>query len=223
MNLNNFYRILKEAERYNARLIVVTKNRELEDIRKVYATGHKIFGENKVQELIRKSDALPADIQWHLIGSLQKNKVRQIIPRVIMIQSVDSFELAKKIHQEAAGIDRRVAVLLEIKIATEKSKHGFIPADLIKSLSEEDWKSLDHIQIQGLMGMATYTSDHHQIRTEFKNLIALFNILKKEYFPTPVFRELSFGMSEDYLIALEEGATMIRVGSKVFAEITETQ
>lgn len=204
------------ATRYNAKLVVVTKHQTLEDINSIYKEGQIIFGENRVQDLIQKKEKMSNDIEWHMIGTLQSNKVKWIAPWIDMIHSVDSFGLAKKIHQEALINNRVIPVLLEVKITNEESKHGFIESELLTSLYRDDWDALHHITISGLMGMASFTEDHTQVRKEFKKLKTIYDTLQSNYFKSPEFQELSMGMSGDFEIALEEGSTMIRVGSKIF-------
>jgi pyridoxal phosphate enzyme (YggS family) len=201
----------------NCRLIVVSKFRSHAEIMEAYASGHRAFGENRVQDLVEKQKQLPADIEWHLIGHLQSNKVKYIAPFVALIHSVDSLKLAEEIDKQAAANKRTIRCLLQVHIAKEESKFGFSPDELILELKNSQWKNLQHIQICGLMGMATLTNDQGQIRNEFKTLKTLFEVLKKTVFSgIPTFTELSMGMSGDYKIAVEEGSTMVRVGSKVF-------
>jgi pyridoxal phosphate enzyme (YggS family) len=216
MDLKNYHQVLDLAKRYNAKLVVVTKHQTLEDITTVYNEGQIIFGENRVQDLTLKKKNMPGDIEWNMIGTLQSNKVKLIAPWIDMIHSVDSFGLAKKIDQEAQTNHRVIPVLLEIKITQEDSKHGFKENELIQSLDEDDWNALSNIRISGLMGMASFTEDHIQVRKEFKRLKSVYNTLQSHYFKSPNFNEISMGMSSDFEIALEEGSTMIRVGSKIF-------
>jgi pyridoxal phosphate enzyme (YggS family) len=216
MNLSNYHSIAAEAKERNARLVVVTKNQTIENILSVYHAGHRLFGENKVQELLKKKSELPADISWHMIGTLQRNKVKQIASWIDMIQSVDTFELAQKINQEAQLNDRILPVLLQFKIAKEETKHGFSGDELLNSIKSNDWNRLGHLKICGVMGMASLIEDEKQIRSEFKTLVSIYEMLHNSFFRQPEFKELSFGMSGDYKIALEEGSTIIRVGSKIF-------
>ena len=204
-------------KKYNAVLVAVSKTRSNTEILNLYHSGQKIFGENRVQELVEKYQSLPKDIEWHLIGSLQKNKVKYIAPFVAMIHSVDDFELARTIHKAAEKNNKIIKVLLQIKIANETTKQGFEYHDLLDSLTKDDWSSLNHIVICGVMGMATFTEDNQQIKDEFRNLVEKFNYLKKTYFHgSSYFKEISMGMSGDYLLALEEGSTMVRIGSAIF-------
>jgi len=216
MDLNNYKQILETLKPYNAQLIAVSKNQSKEAILSLYEAGQRNFAENRVQMLLVRKSELPSDIEWHLIGSLQKNKVRKIAEWVCMIHSVDSFELAETIHKAAIQCNRVIPILLEIKIGTESEKHGFEFTKLMDSLSTEPWTSLTGIQISGLMGMASFTEDTHQIQSEFRKLKLHFESIKKLHPEFTAFKELSMGMSSDYNIALEEGSTMVRIGSKLF-------
>jgi PLP dependent protein len=209
----------KVEKEYNATLVAVSKTRTNEQILAIYNQGQRIFGENRVQELIGKKDELPQDIIWHIIGSLQKNKVKYIAPFIDMVQSVDSFDLAKTIDKEASKNHRIIKVLLQVKIANEDTKQGFDIEDLILSLKNEDWSSLKNIVICGVMGMGTLVANDNQTRSEFQNLNNHFNLLKLQFFShNPEFKEISMGMSGDYEIALAEGSTMVRIGSALFLD-----
>ncbi len=216
ISLQHFHEIRKKVNQYNATLVVVTKNQSTENILNIYKEGHRIFGENRVQELLHKKTELAKDIDWHLIGSLQKNKIKSILPNVQLIHSVDSFNLANKINEISKKLSCYTSILLEMKIAQEETKHGFTYDNLIKSLDLDNWISLTHVSIKGLMGMASFTDNQLQIKNEFRSLRFAFEHIGKTYFPSGAFTELSMGMSGDYMIALEEGSTMIRVGSKIF-------
>ncbi|TNF39873.1 MAG: YggS family pyridoxal phosphate-dependent enzyme, partial [Bacteroidetes bacterium] len=199
------------------KLVAVSKTKPNEDILTAYNAGHRIFGENKVQELVRKYDQLPKDIEWHFIGHLQTNKVKLIIPFVQLIHGVDSFKLLKVIDSEAKKQNRQVTCLLQFHIAEEETKFGLTLEEAGEILSSPEFKSLNNIYIAGVMGMATYTENTMQIRSEFKLLKTIFKTLKNEYFSDEKkFNEISMGMSDDYQIAIEEGSTIIRVGSKIF-------
>lgn len=201
----------------NALLVAVSKTRSEEQILHLYHQGQRIFGENRVQELVPKYQHLPKDIQWHLIGSLQKNKVKYIAPFVSVIHSVDDFELVQTIDKEALKSKRTIDVLLQIKIAQEESKQGFEYNELLDSLSNEPWHQLKNIRITGVMGMASLTDDMDQVRDEFKKLAAYFKNIKENFFSDqPSFTNISMGMSGDYKIALEEGSTMVRIGTALF-------
>ena len=199
----------------HVKLIAVSKTQPPEAIMQVYLTGHKIFGENKVQEMVNKYEQLPKDIEWHFIGHLQTNKVKYITPFVSLIHSVDSFKLLKEINKEAKNNNRSVNCLLQIHIAREETKFGFNFETAETLLLSEELKQLKNINVSGLMGMATFTEDTVQIRKEFKSLSAFFNAMKIH---NPELTTLSIGMSSDYLIAIQEGSNMIRVGSAIFGE-----
>jgi pyridoxal phosphate enzyme (YggS family) len=209
--------ITKYAKEKKALLIAVSKTKPIADLQIVYNAGQKDFGENRVQELTAKHSALPKDIRWHMIGNLQTNKVKYIAPFVHLIHSVGSLKLAIEIDKQAQKNNRTIDVLLEIHIAAETNKSGFYKEELMGYLNENAFKQLKHIRICGLMGMATYTENEEQLRDEFRSLKKLFNELKEVYFKEqPEFCQISMGMSGDYKIALEEGSTMIRIGSTIF-------
>lgn len=195
-------------------LVAVSKFHPVEMLSEAYAAGQRIFGESREQELKVKHEALPKDIEWHFIGHLQSNKVRAIVPYVHCIQSVDSVHLLEEIERQAARYDRHIDLLLEVHVAQEESKSGFTPAELLALLSEqrpdERWT---HCRFRGLMGMATNTDDEAQVRREFRSLRTLFDQARPL---CPTFDTLSMGMSDDYPIAIEEGCTMVRVGSSIF-------
>ncbi len=198
-------------------LVCVSKFHSEEDIMEAYRSGERIFGESRVQELCGKYADLPKDIRWHFIGHLQTNKIRYIVPFVELIHSVDSFKLLSAIDAAASKAGRVVDCLLQMHIAREETKFGFSAEELDDMLQHDSWKSLQHVRICGLMGMATFTDDREQIAQEFTLLKDTFDHLKKCYFPTDAaFRELSMGMSEDYRIAIEHGSTMVRIGSSIF-------
>lgn len=182
-----------------------------------YNVGHKIFGENKVQDLVTKYETLPKDIEWHFIGHPQSNKVKYIAPFISLIHGVDSLKLLKVINKEAAKNSRTVNCLLQFHIATEATKFGLSINEAREILKSEAFQNLKNIDIVGVMGMATFTEDKNQIRNEFGTLKNIFNLLKNEYFSaSKKFVEISMGMSNDYGLAVEEGSTMVRVGSKIF-------
>jgi pyridoxal phosphate enzyme (YggS family) len=216
-NLKNLEELSKLCSKYKASLVAVSKTKSNAEILEVYAAGQRIFGENKVQELVDKQIQLPKDIQWHLIGHLQRNKVKYIAPFVHLIHAVDSVKLAEEINKEAAKNNRIIPILLQIYIADEETKFGFDWEILMKALEENALQNLKHISIQGVMGMATFTEDETQIRQEFQSLKKHFDYLKTNFFQdSESFKEISMGMSGDYKIALEEGSTLIRVGSAIF-------
>jgi len=203
----------------NVTLVAVSKTKPVSEILKAYDSGQRIFGENRVQELLAKRDLLPNDIEWHLIGHLQTNKAKYIVPFVSMIESVDSLKLLKTVNSEAAKISRTVRCLLQIHIASEETKFGFSPEELISILDSGETNDLQYVKVCGLMGMATYTSDTVRVRSEFRYLSDCYSLIKKRYFDAdPLFSDISMGMSGDYTIAVEEGSTMVRLGSIIFGE-----
>ena len=198
-------------------LVCVSKFHSKDDIMEAYRSGERIFGESRVQELCDKYADLPKDIRWHFIGHLQTNKIKYIVPFVELIHGVDSFKLLSAIDEAATKADRVVNCLLQMHIAREETKFGFSAEELDEMLQQDDWKSLRHVRICGLMGMATFTDDQNQIAQEFTLLKDTFDSLKQHYFPTDsMFKELSMGMSEDYQIAIGHGSTMVRIGSSIF-------
>ncbi len=201
------------------RLVAVSKFHPCEAIEEAYAAGQRIFGESHVQEMARKHEALPKDIEWHFIGHLQTNKVKYIVPYVALVHAVDSYRLLAEIDRQAAKAGRVVPCLLQIHIAREESKFGFGFEECRQMLAAGEWKSLPHVCIAGLMGMATNADDEALIRKEFASLHAFFHEVKEAYFAGAAdFREISMGMSHDYLPAVEAGSTLVRVGSKIFGE-----
>ena len=194
-------------------LVAVSKTKPNADIEEAYAAGQRIFGENKIQEMTQKWETLPKDIQWHMIGNVQTNKVKYMAPYVSLIHGVDRYKLLKEINKQAAKSDRVIDCLLQMHIAQEDSKFGFNKEELQAVVIDLKTNPLPHIRIKGLMGMATFTDNQDQIRSEFKMLKQQFNWLKTQH---PEANELSMGMSGDYALAIEEGSTMIRVGSKIF-------
>lgn len=201
------------------RLVAVSKFHPVEELREAYDAGQRIFGESQVQELQRKVAAMPSDVEWHFIGHLQTNKVKYLAPYVSMIHAVDSLKLLREIDRQAAKNDRVIDVLLELHIAEEETKYGFSPSDCRELLASGEWRELRHVRICGLMMMATYTDDTKQIRLEMEQAQRLFHELKANYFAEePSFCERSWGMSHDYKIALETGATLVRIGTTIFGE-----
>ena len=198
-------------------LVAVSKTKPAEDIMKLYQSGQRIFGENKVQEMVSKYEVLPNDIQWHQIGHLQKNKVKYIAPFVAMIHAVDSFELLEVINKEAVKNSRTIDVLLQFHIATEETKFGLNKDEAVQLLTVLEKEPLPNVRICGVMGMASFTEDTNLIRSEFRSLNEIFTSLKNQFFvENPFFKEISMGMSGDYKIAIEEGSTMVRIGSAIF-------
>ena len=201
----------------NVSLVCVSKFHPENAILEAYNCGERIFGESRVQELLAKQTKLPADIQWHFIGHLQSNKIKLILPTVSLIHGVDSFNLLKEINSRALKAGRVVSCLLQVHIAREETKFGFSMEEIRQMLSGIEFGSLENVQINGLMGMATLTDDKEQIRAEFRTLRQLYDELKREYFQNNEnFLELSMGMSDDYQIAIDEGSTMVRIGSSIF-------
>lgn len=209
--------LFDEISSFHAKLAAVSKTRPPEDILALYHKGQRLFAENKVQELLPKAEALPKDIEWHFIGHLQKNKVRQIAPFIAAIESVDSLDLLAEIHKQAAKNERIIPCLLEFHIAREESKFGLDLETAEGLLGSETFASLTHVRISGVMGMATFTDDRELVRREFRQLKGIFDRLKSAFFAhDPGFCEISMGMSSDYRIALEEGSTLVRIGTLLF-------
>ena len=211
--------LLKELNAHHVTLVAVSKTHPPARILELYQQGQRIFGENRVQELFSKVEQLPTDIDWHLIGHLQTNKVKQIAPFVRMIHSVDSLRLLTEIDKQAKKAGRVIDCLLQFHIAAEASKFGLDEKGASQILESEAFAKVQNIQICGVMGMATLTDKMEQVRSEFRRLHSIFTNLKSNYFPDTVhFKEISMGMSSDWRIAVEEGATMVRIGSLVFGE-----
>ncbi len=198
-------------------LVAVSKTKPLPLLEEAYAAGQRHFGENRVQELVEKYNALPKDIHWHMIGHLQSKKVKSIAPFVYLIHGVDSFKLLEEINKQAKNNDRIIDCLLQFHIALEETKFGFSYEEVLDLISSESFFQLKNVRIVGVMGMATFTDDKDQIRKEFATLSNYFSLLKNNQFKfAPYFKEISMGMSGDYLLAIEEGSTMVRVGSSIF-------
>ena len=212
-NLHEVLRHLPEG----VRLVAISKYHPNEYIEAAYAEGQRIFGESHEQELRQKHETLPKDIQWHFIGHLQTNKVKYIAPYVTMIEAVDSLKLLKEIDKQAAKCERVIDVLLELHIAEEETKYGLTPEGLRELLAAGEWRSMEHVRICGLMMMASNVDDEEQIRSEFRLAKSLFDEVKAQYFADcDYFCERSWGMSHDYLLAVQEGSTMVRVGTTIF-------
>jgi hypothetical protein len=194
-------------------LVAVSKTKPVSEIMEAYTAGQRIFGENKIQEMTEKYEEMPKDIQWHMIGHVQRNKVKYMAPFVSLIHGVDSLKLLKEINKQAKKNNRKISCLLQVHIAKEDTKFGFDEAELLDLVKSPEFSELAHIQIEGLMGMATFTDNNDQVRKEFQNLNSIFEKLKLNIDTMDV---LSMGMSGDYKIAIEEGSTMIRVGSSIF-------
>ncbi len=203
----------------NVGLVAVSKTIPAGLLMEAYNCGQRSFGENKVQEIVWKYEELPKDIEWHFIGHLQTNKIKYIAPFVHLIHGVDSFKLLKSIDAEAKKLGRNINCLLQFYIAEEEAKFGLSMQEAVEMLNSEEYKKLGNIKISGVMGMATYTEDETQIRKEFANLKTCFEKLKSDFFAENFdFIEISMGMSGDYLIAITEGSTMVRIGSIIFGE-----
>ena len=213
-NINHFNKILSES---NTQLIAVSKTKPEGDLLQAYAAGQRHFGENKVQELTGKFEALPKDIKWHMIGHLQRNKVKYIAPFVSLIHAVDSPRLLKEINKQALKNNRVIDCLLQVHIAQEDTKFGFDEKELVDFLNSAELNELKNIKIIGLMGMATNTNDKEQVAQEFNTLKSLFDKIASEYSLEQVsMKELSMGMTSDFEIACKSGSTMVRIGSAIF-------
>ena len=198
-------------------LVAVSKTKPISDLQEAYDAGQRVFGENYPQEMRDKHEVLPQDIQWHFIGHLQTNKIKYIIPYVTLIHSIDTANLLEAVNKEAKKHDRVVDCLLQFHIALEETKFGLDMDEARQLLDSEAYKQMENVRICGVMGMGTFTDNMDEVRKEFKHLKSIFETLRKDYFANqPQFKEISMGMSEDYPIAIEEGATLIRVGSKIF-------
>ncbi|SEL87035.1 YggS family pyridoxal phosphate-dependent enzyme [Parapedobacter koreensis] len=203
--------------RLDVKLIAVSKTKPAEEILEAYHAGQRAFGENVVQELLGKYEILPKDIDWHLIGHLQSNKVKYIAPFITLIHSVDSLKLLKEIDKQAKKHNRVIDCLLQVHIATEDTKFGLDHVEVIELLRSAEFMELTHVRIRGLMGIATNTPNQKEVKEEFRELKALFDGIKASFFKDEAsFDTLSMGMSADYNIAIEQGSTMVRLGSTIF-------
>ena len=210
---------IKDSLPDSVKLIAVSKFHHADTIKKAYDAGHRIFGESRVQELVVKHPALPEDIEWHFIGTLQTNKVKYIAPFISMIHSVDSLKLMHEINHQAKKNNRIIRILIEVHIAEEESKHGFSPEECKVFFADGIAAQFDNTHICGLMGMATFTDNSEQVKREFGKLRSLFDEVKSmPSTDTSIFTELSMGMSDDYKIAIENGSTMIRIGTAIFGK-----
>jgi PLP dependent protein len=219
MNINNNINNLKQNLPGNCKLVVVSKTQPLESIAEAYNSGQRIFGENRVQELVPKHEALPKDIEWHMIGHLQTNKVKYIADFVSLIQSVDTLRLLTEINSQGKKTGRVIACLLQVFIADEETKYGFSLEEIFELIDKGHLKNLENVKIKGLMGMATFTQEKSQVRAEFQKLKSFFEQLKNRSLPPNMsMEELSMGMSGDYQIGVEEGSTMIRIGTAIFGD-----
>ncbi len=208
---------IKETLPAHVTLVAVSKFHPAEKLQEAYDAGQRVFGESRAQELVAKQKVLPQDIEWHFIGSLQTNKVKDIAPFIHTIHSIDSLRLLQEVNKQAAKQNRIIRVLLEIHIAEEETKHGLTPDECRALLQDEQLSSFTNVVISGLMGMATFTDDMAQVEREFDTLRSLFDELKQTHFPNDNhFSILSMGMSDDYPLAIQHGSTMVRIGSSIF-------
>ncbi len=216
MDIERYHEIKKSLPE-QVQLIAVSKFKPAEDILTLYKEGQRAFGENKAQEMKAKHEILPKDIQWHFIGHLQTNKIKYIAPYVSIIHSIDSEDLLCEVNKQALKNDRVIPCLLQFHIAEEDTKFGFSLEECEKMLHGERFKSLKNVKICGVMGMGTFTEDMDQVRREFQQLHQIMTTLKQNYFSgNEDFKEISMGMTDDYPIAVEEGSTMVRIGSAIF-------
>ena len=214
--VQNIERITKQLPQ-DVKLVAVSKFHPVEKIMEAYNAGQRIFGENRAQELAAKAPQMPTDIEWHFIGHLQKNKVRMIMPWASTIQSIDSIELLQLVNKEAARINRHVNVLLQLHVAKEQTKSGFTVEELLKTAGEGAFNNLSNVTITGVMAMATFTDDMDQVASEFELVHHTFLTLRDKYFAgNDAFKEISMGMSDDWHIAVQHGATLVRIGTDIF-------
>ncbi|MFA5973128.1 MAG: YggS family pyridoxal phosphate-dependent enzyme [Lentimicrobiaceae bacterium] len=220
MNTISKFKEIRSQLPETVKIVAVSKTKPAAIIEELYTkTGHRSFGENKIQELEAKSKMLPQDIDWHFIGHLQTNKIKYIAPYIGMIQSVDSFRLLIEINKEAKKCNRVIPCLMQFYIASEETKYGFTMDEANRMLDDNLFLQLSNVVIKGVMGMATFTENNHIIRKEFETLYTSYNSLKSRYFMhQPDFCEISMGMTNDYQIAVEEGSTIVRIGSGIFGE-----
>lgn len=210
-------REVRDTLRPGVELVAVSKYHPCEDIEAAYMEGQRVFGESHERELTAKYNALPKDIRWHFIGHLQTNKVKYIVPYISMIDSVDSLKLLIEIDRQSARYGRVTDVLLEVRVACEETKYGFLPDECLAILDEGRWRELEHVRICGLMAMASNVDDENQIRSEFESVADLFDTVKQKYFAgSDFFCQRSWGMSDDYRIAMDCRSTMVRVGTRIF-------
>jgi pyridoxal phosphate enzyme (YggS family) len=212
-NLNEILESIPE----NVTLVAVSKTKPIQAIQSLFEAGQRVFGENRVQELVEKHDALPKDIHWHLIGHLQRNKVKYVAPFVDVIHSIDSERLLDEVNIQAKKNNRKIKVLLQFYIASEETKFGFDWNEIEELFSRRSPDIFDSIEFYGVMGMASFSDDENLVRKEFRNLKSIFDQLQSTYFKSSSnFKEISMGMSGDYRMAIEEGSTMVRIGSSLF-------
>lgn len=219
MSIRSHIDDLRETVPPDVTLVAVSKFHPAETVREAYDAGLRVFGESRVQELVAKKEQLPGDIEWHFIGNLQRNKVKQIAPFISLIHSLDNERLMLEIEKQGAANGRIIPCLLQIHIAEEETKAGFSPGECRQFLEEGKWKVCPHVRIAGVMGMATFTDDVDQVRDEFRQLKLLFDEFKTGFFRhDTAFKEISMGMTGDYPVAIEEGSTMIRIGTLIFGD-----
>ncbi len=215
MDISENIKKYKDELPENVKLVAISKTKPNEDLMEAYNAGQRILGENKIQEMTDKWEELPKDIEWHMVGHVQRNKVKYMAPYVSLIHAVDSLKLLKEINKRARQNERTIDCLLQIKIAKEDSKFGIDSEEAKEILVSEAYSKMEHVNIIGLMGMATFTDDEDQVRSEFKYLKSVFDKFQEQY---PDLKELSMGMSGDYQIAIDCGSTMVRIGSSIFGE-----
>lgn len=220
INQKNYFDIVKELNEKNITLVAVSKTKPVEAIKELYDLGHRDFGENYVQELVEKEQRLPKDIRWHFIGHLQSNKVKYIAPFVHLIHGIDSFKLLKETDKQAKKIDRTIDVLLQVHIAEEETKFGLDENELNQFLTtnSNELHEMKNVRVSGLMGMASFSEDKEKVRNEFRYLKGLYDRATQLQTQNLELRTLSMGMSGDYKIAIEEGSTLVRIGSLIFGE-----
>lgn len=209
--------IIDKLKATNTTLVAISKTKPVEQIMELYRQGQRLFGENKVQELVDKYEQCPKDIEWHLVGHLQSNKVKYIAPFVSLIHAIDSLKLLEEVNRQAQKNNRKIKILLQYRIATEDTKFGLSQTDIVELMDfYSQSSSYNFIEIVGLMGMASFTENETQIRTEFSKLKEMFTFIKESYLMPKSYNTMSMGMSGDYKIAIEEGSTMVRIGSLLF-------
>ena len=213
-NLNNITSQLPE----HVTLVAVSKTKPVSDLMEAYKAGQRIFGENKIQEMVEKHEQMPKDVEWHMIGHVQRNKIKYMASFVSLIHGVDNFKLLKEINKQAIKHDRIINCLLQIKIASEESKFGMTALEANDILNSNEFRELNNIRVIGLMGMATFTDDETQLKKEFTHLTQTFNAIKEYQTNNCNLETISMGMSADYRLAIDCGSTMIRVGSSIFGE-----
>lgn len=218
-NISQEIEKIKNELPQSVQLVAVSKFHPVEKLMQAYSAGQRAFGESRAQEIVAKYSMMPDDVQWHFIGHLQTNKVKQIVPCVSLIHSIDSVKLLKAVNDEAQKINKKIKVLLQIHVAQEETKYGFAPNEIVELAKNGTFDGYENVAICGIMTMATNTDDEVKIREDFAVARSVFNQLKNEIFiANPDFKELSMGMSDDYKIAMEYGATLVRIGTTIFGE-----